>query len=73
MEQLNDEDCEVLKAVRIDCHRHGLNTGVGAQLYLQATTIETQLYLVGLDLMYIGPARSSKAGRMEKTKRKGNS
>ena len=56
MEQLNDEDCEVLKAVRIDCHRHGLNTGVGAQLYLQATTIETQLYLVGLDLIYIGLA-----------------
>ena len=45
MEQLNDEDCKVLEAVRIDCHSHRLNTSVRTQLYLQATTIETKLYL----------------------------
>ena len=34
MQKLNDEYCEVLEAVRVDCHRHGLNPGLGAQLDL---------------------------------------
>ena len=35
MQELNDEYCEVLEAVRIDCHSHRLYAGLGPQLDLE--------------------------------------
>ena len=42
MQELNDEYCEVLEAVRIDCHRHRLNAGLGPQLDLEKSEAHNQ-------------------------------
>ena len=39
MQELDDEYCEVLESVRIDCHRHGLNAGLGRQLDLDTNKV----------------------------------
>ena len=39
MQELDDEYCEVLETVRIDCHRHGLNAGLGRQLDLDTNDV----------------------------------
>ena len=39
MQELDDEYCEVLESVRIDCHRHGLNAGLGRQLDLDTNDV----------------------------------
>ena len=39
MQELDDEYCEVLEAVRIDCHRHRLNAGLGRQLDLDTNKV----------------------------------
>ena len=39
MQKLDDEYCEVLETVRIDCHRHGLNAGLGPQLDLDTNDV----------------------------------
>ena len=40
MQELDDEYCEVLEAVRIDCNRHGLNAGLRPQLDLDTLKIQ---------------------------------
>ena len=37
MQELNDEYCEVLEAVGIDCNSHRLNAGLGPKLDLDTT------------------------------------
>ena len=44
MQELDDEYCEVLEAVRIDCHRHGLYAGFGPQLDLGDTRDSIRKY-----------------------------
>ena len=41
MQELNDEYCEVLEAVRIDCHSHRLYAGLGPQLDLEKSERDT--------------------------------
>ena len=41
MQELNDEYCEVLEAVRIDCHSHRLYAGLGPQLDLEKSKRDT--------------------------------
>ena len=44
MQELDDEYCEVLESVRIDCHRHGLNAGLGPKLDLDILTNERRVF-----------------------------
>ena len=44
MQELDDEYCEVLEAVRIYCHRNGLDDGFGPQLDLVDTRDSIRKY-----------------------------